>query len=236
MTQTERWAALHCPRVDPAGCWIQSVTEPCRNRAAEKDRIVRWLSQTLRRHWVIVGRVAGRGITTRLGKPYTRPLGSVKSMLNESHRHQILLVEDDLSLAAMVADFLAPHDFDVSVEGRGDRAVDRILQEQPDAVVLDVNLPGKDGFAVCREVRSQFQGAIIMLTARGEEVDEVMGLELGADDYMAKPVRPRVAGKASISSATIDTRRPRGTEAADSCWLTVGGSRSSSGSDPRING
>ncbi len=112
-------------------------------------------------------------------------------MSHESHRHHILLVEDDLSLAAMVADFLAPHGFDVSVEGRGDKAIHRILQEHPDAIVLDVNLPGKDGFAVCREVRARFQGAIIMLTARGEEVDEVMGLEVGADDYMAKPVRPR---------------------------------------------
>jgi two-component system OmpR family response regulator/two-component system response regulator RstA len=91
----------------------------------------------------------------------------------------------------MVADFLAPHGFDVAIEGRGDMAIGRIVKENPEAVVLDVNLPGVDGFAVCQAVRADYRGAIIMLTARGEEVDEVLGLEAGADDYMAKPVRPR---------------------------------------------
>ena len=110
----------------------------------------------------------------------------------ENHVHRVLLVEDDAPLGEMVADFLRPHGFDVSIEGRGDLAVDRILRERPDAVVLDVNLPGRDGFAVCKAVRDDYPGAIIMLTARGEEIDEVVGLEAGADDYMAKPVRPRV--------------------------------------------
>jgi len=105
--------------------------------------------------------------------------------------HRILLVEDDAPLASMVAEFLAPYGFDVSIEGRGDAAVDRIARQNPDAVVLDVNLPGLDGFSICRSVRPRYRGAIIMLTARGEEVDEVLGLEAGADDYMAKPVRPR---------------------------------------------
>ncbi len=112
-------------------------------------------------------------------------------MNQESRNHRILLVEDDAPLAAMVADFLAPHGFEVSIEGRGDTAATRITSEKPDVVVLDVNLPGLDGFSVCKSVRSKFHGAIIMLTARGEEIDEVLGLEAGADDYMAKPVRPR---------------------------------------------
>jgi two-component system OmpR family response regulator/two-component system response regulator RstA len=112
-------------------------------------------------------------------------------MNEESHNYRILLVEDDASLASMVADFLSPHGFDVAIEGRGDTAVDRIVEENPEAVVLDVNLPGLDGFSVCRAVRASYRGAIIMLTARGEEIDEVLGLEAGADDYMAKPVRPR---------------------------------------------
>jgi DNA-binding response OmpR family regulator len=112
-------------------------------------------------------------------------------MSQESPNHRLLLVEDDAPLASMVADFLSSHGFDVSVEGRGDTAVDRIIAENPDAVILDINLPGLDGFSVCRAVRRDYRGAIIMLTARGEEVDEVVGLEIGADDYMAKPVRPR---------------------------------------------
>lgn len=112
-------------------------------------------------------------------------------MNQEPPNYRILLVEDDAALASMVVDFLSPHGFDVSVEGRGDTAVDRITKENPDAVVLDVNLPGLDGFSVCQSVRSDYRGTILMLTARGEEVDEVLGLEAGADDYMAKPVRPR---------------------------------------------
>jgi len=112
-------------------------------------------------------------------------------MNQESRHYRILLVEDDAPLAAMVADFLSPHGFDVSIEGRGDTAVERIIEENPDAVILDINLPGLDGFSVCKAVRLDYRGAIIMLTARGEEVDEVVGLEVGADDYMAKPVRPR---------------------------------------------
>ena len=112
-------------------------------------------------------------------------------MEQEPQHYRILLVEDDARLASMVADFLSPHGFDVAIEGHGDTAVVRITKENPDAVVLDVNLPGLDGFAVCRAVRADYKGAIIMLTARGDEVDEVLGLEAGADDYMAKPVRPR---------------------------------------------
>lgn len=111
-------------------------------------------------------------------------------MNQDGKDYRILLVEDDVPLASMVADFLAPHGFAVSIEGRGDAAVSRITSENPDVVVLDVNLPGLDGFSVCKSVRSRYNGAIIMLTARGEEVDEVLGLEAGADDYMAKPVRP----------------------------------------------
>jgi two-component system, OmpR family, response regulator RstA len=104
----------------------------------------------------------------------------------------VLLVEDDPELASMVVDYLTPHGFTVETEGRGDRAIDRILSTPPDVIILDVNLPGKDGLTVCKTVRSGFSGPILILTARGDEIDEVVGLEVGADDYLAKPVRPRV--------------------------------------------
>jgi two-component system, OmpR family, response regulator RstA len=113
-------------------------------------------------------------------------------MNQESPRHRILLVEDDAPLASMVAEFLTQHGCDTAIERRGDTAVKRILVENPDAVLLDVNLPGLDGFSICRAVRDKYAGVIIMLTARGDEVDEVLGLEAGADDYLPKPVRPRV--------------------------------------------
>ncbi|MED5374379.1 MAG: response regulator [Myxococcota bacterium] len=105
---------------------------------------------------------------------------------------RVLVVEDDTELATMVRDFLLREGFSVSIEGRGDRAAQRILSEGPDAVLLDLRLPGLDGMSVCRELRPQYSGAILMLTARGDEVDEILGLELGADDYLTKPVRPRV--------------------------------------------
>jgi two-component system OmpR family response regulator/two-component system response regulator RstA len=105
---------------------------------------------------------------------------------------RILLVEDDERLAGLTAEYLTRNDLDVSIEPRGDTAEARILSEQPDLVILDVMLPGKDGFEVCRAVRPQFRGVILMLTARDEDFDQILGLELGADDYIAKPVQPRV--------------------------------------------
>jgi two-component system OmpR family response regulator/two-component system response regulator RstA len=101
---------------------------------------------------------------------------------------RILLVEDDERLAELTAEYLTKNDLEVSIEPRGDTAEARILAEQPDLVILDVMLPGKDGFEVCRAVRSQYRGVILMLTA----LDQILGLEMGADDYIAKPVQPRV--------------------------------------------
>lgn len=105
---------------------------------------------------------------------------------------RILLVEDDTRLAELTAEYLGKNDFSVSIEPRGDTAETRILEEQPDLVILDVMLPGKDGLEVCRAVRPAYQGVILMLTARDEDFDQILGLEMGADDYIAKPVQPRV--------------------------------------------
>jgi len=105
---------------------------------------------------------------------------------------RILLVEDDLKLAALVKEYLESDQFEVDVESRGDTAANRILTDKHDLFILDVMLPGLDGFEVCKRVRPDFDGPILMLTARSEEVDEVIGLETGADDYMSKPVRPRL--------------------------------------------
>lgn len=105
---------------------------------------------------------------------------------------RILLVEDDERLAELTAEYLGKNDLEVSIEPRGDTAEARILAEQPDLVILDVMLPGKDGFEVCRAVRQQYRGVILMLTARDEDFDQILGLEMGADDYIAKPVQPRV--------------------------------------------
>lgn len=105
---------------------------------------------------------------------------------------RILLVEDDERLAELTAEYLRKNDFEVNIEARGDAAEARILGERPDLVVLDVMLPGKDGFEVCRMVRPHYSGVIVMLTARDEDFDQILGLELGADDYIAKPAQPRL--------------------------------------------
>lgn len=112
--------------------------------------------------------------------------------MNTERPKSILVVEDDVALAGMVVEFLNENGFRAAIEGNGLAAAQRIVVENPDAVVLDVNLPGMNGFDVCRTVRDQYRGPILILTARGDEIDEVIGLEIGADDYLSKPVRPRV--------------------------------------------
>jgi two-component system response regulator RstA len=102
---------------------------------------------------------------------------------------RILLVEDDLPLAELLADYLRGSGFVVEIEPHGARAVARILDERPGLVVLDLMLPGEDGFAVCRRVRPMYAGPILMLTARGRDTDQIEGLTSGADDYVAKPTR-----------------------------------------------
>jgi DNA-binding response OmpR family regulator len=127
--------------------------------------------------------------------------------MNQKVAH-ILLVEDDVSLSDWIRDYLSDKGFHVTQCMRGDEAVLLIPCLQPDAVILDGMLPGLDGFDVCKQVRQRYTGPIIMLTARDEEIDEVVGLELGADDYITKPVRARalltrinkaIAAKGSIT-------------------------------------
>jgi DNA-binding response OmpR family regulator len=113
-------------------------------------------------------------------------------MRNGTAAVRVMLVEDDIKLSRLVTEFLERQGFEVAVEGRGDRAAVRILQEIPDLVILDIMLPGMDGLEVCRAVRAAYKYPIMMLTARGDEKDELLGLELGADDYLAKPVKPQL--------------------------------------------
>jgi len=105
---------------------------------------------------------------------------------------KILLVEDDTRLSALIQEYLQKQAMLVSIEHRGDLACDRIIAESPDLVILDLMLPGMDGLEVCKAVRPQYAGPIMMLTARDEDIDQVVGLEIGADDYVTKPVQPRV--------------------------------------------
>lgn len=112
--------------------------------------------------------------------------------MQTEHPFHILVVEDDKSLADWIQEYLTNQGYRVSVVNRGDTAVAQITSIMPDLVVLDGMLPGLDGLDVCKAVRPDYSGPIVMLTARDEEIDEVLGLEVGADDYLTKPVKPRI--------------------------------------------
>ncbi|MBI2893836.1 MAG: response regulator transcription factor [Deltaproteobacteria bacterium] len=105
---------------------------------------------------------------------------------------RVLFVEDDRRLADLLAEYLQHNGLSVEIERDGRLAAKRILESRPDLVILDVMLPGEDGLSICRRVRSGYHGPILMLTARGDEIDQVVGLEVGADDYAPKPITPRL--------------------------------------------
>jgi two-component system response regulator CpxR len=106
-------------------------------------------------------------------------------------RTRLLIVDDDHELCSMLVEYLGPEGFTAETAGTGSAALDRVARGGLDLVVLDVMLPELSGFEVLRRLRSTSRIPVIMLTARGEEVDRVIGLELGADDYLAKPFSPR---------------------------------------------
>ena len=110
----------------------------------------------------------------------------------EQQAFQILIFEDDQSLAELTRDYLQANGLRVEIEGNGALAAARIIAEQPDLVILDLRLPGEDGLTICRKVRDRYDGPILMLTARTDDADQIQGLDLGADDYVCKPVRPRL--------------------------------------------
>jgi two-component system, OmpR family, response regulator CpxR len=103
----------------------------------------------------------------------------------------ILLVDDDAELCALLLEFLQREGFNVECAHEGHQGLAKALQPGVDLVILDVMLPGLDGFEILRRLRQQSKVPVIMLTARGEDVDRIVGLELGADDYLPKPFNPR---------------------------------------------
>ncbi|WP_462158702.1 response regulator [Pseudoalteromonas sp. GB56] len=109
-----------------------------------------------------------------------------------SHVPHILVVEDDESLSEWMADFLTQNGYQVGVCDNGLQVEEYVRSHQPDLILLDIMLPGLDGISVCTRLRQFYHHPIIMLTARDDELDEVIGLEVGASDYIAKPARPRV--------------------------------------------
>ena len=104
---------------------------------------------------------------------------------------RLLIVDDDPSVRAMLREYLEDHAFSVAEAGSGAQMRECIERELPDAVLLDIRLPGEDGLSLARYLRERYDVGIIMVTASGDVIDRVVGLELGADDYIAKPFDPR---------------------------------------------
>ncbi len=105
---------------------------------------------------------------------------------------RILIVEDDVRLAELVGEYLRAAGYQVRLQHDGAGAPEIILEWEPDLVLLDLMLPGQDGLSICRQVRPHFSGSILMLTSLEDEVEQVVGLEMGADDYVPKPASPRL--------------------------------------------
>ncbi len=129
----------------------------------------------------------------------------------------VLVIDDDERLNGLLAEYLARFGFRVATETNAERGLKALRTCSPDLVILDVMLPGASGFDVCREIRSKSSVPIIMLTARGEVADRIVGLELGADDYLPKPFEPRelVARIQSVLRRNGEPARTRRFEAGD---------------------
>ncbi len=104
---------------------------------------------------------------------------------------RILIIDDDVALCELVAEYLEPLGFQIEAVHRGDAGAQRALESEHDLILLDVMLPGQNGFEVLRHIRESSKVPVLMLTARGEDVDRIVGLEIGADDYLPKPFNPR---------------------------------------------
>ncbi|MEV7431577.1 MULTISPECIES: MtrAB system response regulator MtrA [unclassified Nocardioides] len=129
---------------------------------------------------------------------------------------RILVVDDDASLAEMLTIVLRQEGFDSAMVTRGDEALGAFRDYRPDLVLLDLMLPGRDGIDVCKEIRAESGVPIVMLTAKGDTVDVVVGLESGADDYVVKPFKP----KELIARIRARVRRFDSTSQAET--LTIG--------------
>jgi two-component system, OmpR family, response regulator BaeR len=119
---------------------------------------------------------------------------------------RILIIEDETKLADLLADYLRASGFEPFCLGDGTAAVRQVREQKPDLVLLDLMLPGRDGMEICRDIRAFSRVPIIMVTARVEEIDRVLGLEMGADDYICKPFSPRevVARVKAVLRRTLD--------------------------------
>jgi two-component system, OmpR family, response regulator BaeR len=135
--------------------------------------------------------------------------------------NRILIVEDEPKLASLLADYLHQAEFEAHCIGDGTQVIEAIKKLDPAAILLDIMLPGRDGISLCKDIRTFSNVPILMVTARVEEVDRLLGLELGADDYICKPFSPREV----VSRVKAVLRRARGEVAAVASSLVLDDNR-----------
>ena len=131
---------------------------------------------------------------------------------DSGNRGKVLVVDDDAALSEMLSIVLRNEGFDSRVCPSGDKAMAQFRDYRPDVVLLDLMLPGKDGIDVCKEIRAESGVPIVMLTAKGDTIDVVVGLESGADDYVVKPFKPkelvaRIRARVRRNDTPPDVRR-----------------------------
>lgn len=107
-------------------------------------------------------------------------------------QYSMLIVEDDQHLAELTRDFFEQFEFNCTVEGNGEKALNLAVASEPDVILLDIMLPEVDGIQICKQIRDRVRSKIVMLSARTDTIDQVLGLEIGADDYVSKPAEPRL--------------------------------------------
>jgi DNA-binding response OmpR family regulator len=112
--------------------------------------------------------------------------------MNPASTPTIFLIEDDIRLSELVSRYLESNGYRVTIANLDREVVEQVELSMPDLVILDLGLPGQDGLAICKQLRPGYRSPILILTARNSDIDHVLGLELGADDYVIKPVEPRV--------------------------------------------
>ena len=120
-------------------------------------------------------------------------------------KNKVLIVDDEANICELIRLYVEKEGYSAIIATDGARAVEKFTEEKPDIVLLDIMLPVKDGWQVCREIRAVSDTPIIMLTAKGETFDKVLGLELGADDYIVKPFEPQ--GRNTPRASTGSQRR-----------------------------
>jgi DNA-binding response OmpR family regulator len=143
---------------------------------------------------LFLGRDLERRVAVAAEDPHARTFDATGSPVNRLWHHlgvRILLIEDDDRLAERTAEYLQTHKAKVEIVNNGERGLERAASGEHDLVLLDLMLPGVDGLDLCRKLRQRSKVPVIILSARGEEVDRIVGLEVGADDYMPKPFSPR---------------------------------------------